>query len=300
MHVCDSAYVWSRPDNMLLRLMVRQTLNTINPYNDLIMYEAKLHKIMEAYEHMDEYPCEFHATVRVKNIEWDEDDIENYPELEYENEDDVEVTYVSQYEGDHSERSEKIEEELASNHEGCVPVNYDTEILDIECLGKAAEYAPSAMESYGRYPKGVEDDVEVYNIIWSEGDLIKHPELEDVLDDTFTVIYTLKDMEDDESIGNAIDNKFSDKYDGCIPESYDYSVLSSRTADDYYESAENPEVVDGFIVVAKGLPLYLSDISLGAYRFSSNENDSIIFDTKEEAGGAVKGMEEIALEVRPI
>ena len=45
------------------------------------MYEAKLQKIMEAYEHMNEYPKRFHDSIRVKNITWDEDDVEENPEL---------------------------------------------------------------------------------------------------------------------------------------------------------------------------------------------------------------------------
>lgn len=97
------------------------------------MYEAKLQKIMEAYEHMNEYPKRFHDSIRVKNITWDEDDVEENPELEDVSVEDMDVEYIAEYEGDHRGRTDEIEKQFREFY-GCVPYDYDTELLDAEVL----------------------------------------------------------------------------------------------------------------------------------------------------------------------
>ena len=97
------------------------------------MYEAKLQKIMEAYEHMNEYPKRFHDSIRVKNITWDKDDVEENPELEDVSVEDMDVEYIAEYEGDHRGRTDEIEKQFREFY-GCVPYDYDTELLDAEVL----------------------------------------------------------------------------------------------------------------------------------------------------------------------
>lgn len=266
------------------------------------MYEAKLQKIMEAYEHMGEYPCEIHQTIRVKNIEWDEDDIEECPELEDVTSEEVDVTYTAQYEGDHSERGGKIDNELADNHEGYVPLDYDVEILNSEIMDSDVDDASDANESQRNpfmYPKSYECDVTITDIMWSDDDLEKHPELAEVTDDAFSVEYTMSNEEDDESIGAAIDAKLSNKYYGCVPETYDYEMSDMRTAEDYNESIENPQHGDGFVVVVRGMGLYFTEASFGACRFSSNIDDAHLFDSREEAENMADNFKSLELEVQP-
>lgn len=266
------------------------------------MYEAKLHKIMEAYEHMGEYPCEIHETIRVKNIEWDEDDIEECPELEDATSEDVDITYTAKYEGDHSERWGKIDNELADMHDGYLPLDYDTEILNVETLDVDGD-GMEANESHRNpfmYPKSYECDVTLTDIMWSDKDLEKHPELADITDDAFGIKYTMTNEEDgDESIGAAIYAELSKKYYGCIPEYYEYELSDTRPADDYNESVENPQHGNGFMVVVEGLGLYFTDASMGSCRFSSNINDAYIFDSEEEAENMVDSFKSLNLEVQP-
>lgn len=96
------------------------------------MYERNLWKIMEAYEHMDEFPCTVHEKIRVYNLQWDEDDLAETPELEDITSDEFDVEYTQEYEGDHRGRTEQIEKNFMEFH-GCVP-EYDEELLDAEIL----------------------------------------------------------------------------------------------------------------------------------------------------------------------
>ena len=97
------------------------------------MYDSKLWKIMEAYEHMDEYPCKVHESIRVYNIDWDEDDLAETPELADTTSEDIDVEYVQEYEGDHRGRTDEIEKNFSEFY-GCVPYSYDTELLDAEII----------------------------------------------------------------------------------------------------------------------------------------------------------------------
>jgi hypothetical protein len=102
------------------------------------MYESKLWKIMEAYEHMDEYPCRVHESIRVYNIDWDEDDLAETPELSETTSEDIDVEYVQEYEGDHRGRTDEIEKNFREFY-GCVPYSYDTELLDAEIVEDASD-----------------------------------------------------------------------------------------------------------------------------------------------------------------
>ena len=97
------------------------------------MYESKLWKIMEAYEHMDEYPCTVRELIRVYNIEWDEDDIAETPELSDTTAEDINVEYIQEYEGDHGGRTDEIEKNFSEFY-GYTPYSYDTELLDAEVV----------------------------------------------------------------------------------------------------------------------------------------------------------------------
>jgi len=96
------------------------------------MYDSKLWKIMEAYEHMDEYPCTVHETIRVYNIEWDENDLSETPELSDTSSEEMDIEYTQEYEGDHRGRTEEIDKNFMEFY-GCVP-EYDTELLNAEIL----------------------------------------------------------------------------------------------------------------------------------------------------------------------
>lgn len=100
------------------------------------MYERNLWKIMEAYEHMDEYPQKVHERLRLYDITWDEDDLEENPDFEAIQTDEIDVEYIQEYEGDHRGRYSEIENYFNEFH-GIQPFDYETELIDSERIDES-------------------------------------------------------------------------------------------------------------------------------------------------------------------
>lgn len=94
------------------------------------MYERNLWKIMEAYEHMDEYPQKIHEEIKLYNILWDDEESTN------DTSDVIDVEYIQEYEGDHRGRYEEIEKYFDETY-GEQPDDYDTELLNAEMIDES-------------------------------------------------------------------------------------------------------------------------------------------------------------------
>jgi hypothetical protein len=94
------------------------------------MYENRLWRIMEAYEHMDEYPRNTTEEVRVYDIVWDDEDLETNPEFEDVVSEDMTIEYTQEYEGDHRDRESAVRREF-SDFYGCEPLTFEIELRNV-------------------------------------------------------------------------------------------------------------------------------------------------------------------------
>lgn len=161
------------------------------------MYDSKLWKIMEAYEHMDEFPCKIHETVHVYDIQWDEDDLAEAEELADVTSEDVDIEYVQQYEGDHTGRGEEIDKYFAEFY-GCVPT-YETRLDNaevVESINSSIFSDDEYFADYVRAKPGAKDYSIVFGTngrrlakfanykdaeIFLQSLLSRHPEMEGIL-----------------------------------------------------------------------------------------------------------------------
>lgn len=249
------------------------------------MYEEKLKKIIEAYEHMDEYPQRLHETIRIKNVIWDDDDIEENPELDDISVDDMDVEYVAEYEGDHRGRTEEIEKQFMEFY-GCIPYDYDVEILNVETIGESidSEGILDGIDEPSNKPNAVpirrikrNQREEIEKTIDMDGNEIESGDIVDY-------ISTRGD-----SIRCTILSLFNDGYsDKAQLYDTERGIKFIDNADmvakiPVFESYSDESPKNGYILKVVEMPLYVMKIDGDRYVFSSEIGDAMVVDDFSKA-----------------